>query len=138
MDELRLRSVSMDNLLSESDVVSLHVPLNHRTRGMIGIRELQLMKRTAVLINTSRGAVVDEAALVQGLRDGVIAAAGLDVLEQEPTPSNNPAAVDGQRGGHPPPCPMSAESGPRSAAFAMENMARVARGGDPLGVVEPT
>ena len=135
--ELRLRSVSMEDLLRESDIVSLHVPLNDRTRGMIGIRELQLMRRTAVLINTSRGAVVDEAALIQALRDGVIAAAGLDVLEEEPTPGDNPLLSMDNVAVTPHLATMSAESGPRSAAFAMENMARVARGGDPLAVVEP-
>ena len=138
VDTLRLQSVSMDNLLRDSDIVSLHVPLNHRTRGMIGVRELQLMKRTAVLINTSRGAVVDEAALIQALRDGVIAAAGLDVLEEEPTRSDNPLLSMDNVAVTPHLATMSAESGPRSAAFAMENMARVARGLDPLGVVEPT
>ena len=137
VDELRLRSVSMDELLSESDILSLHVPLNPRTRGLIGARELGMMKRTAILINTCRGPVVDEAALIQALRDGVIAAAGLDVLEEEPTPSDNPLLSMDNVAVTPHLAAMSVESGPRSTAFAMENMARVARGGEPEGVVRP-
>lgn len=77
-------------LLAESDYVSLHMALNDETRGMIGAAELTLMKPEAVLINTARGGVVDQAALVQALRDGVIGGAGLDVFETEPLPSSDP------------------------------------------------
>ena len=135
--ELGLEAVSMDELLSASDIVSLHVPLNPRTRGMISTRELGLMKPTAVLINTCRGGVVDEAALTRALRDGEIAGAGLDVLEQEPTPPDNPLLTMDNVAVTPHLASMSVESGPRSAAFAMENMARVARGEEPLSVVTP-
>ncbi len=136
--ELRLRSVSMDELLRESDIVSLHVPLTPQTRGMIGARELGLMKWTAILINTCRGPVVDEAALIQALHDGAIAGAGLDVLEEEPPRSNNPLLSMDNVAVTPHLAGMSLESVRRSAAFAIENMARVARGGEPLGVVNPT
>ena len=74
----------LDRLLRESDFVSLHVPLSDATRRLIGRDELRLMKPTAVLVNTSRGPVVDEAALAEALRQNVIAGAGLDVFEQEP------------------------------------------------------
>jgi glyoxylate reductase len=74
----------LDRLLSESDVVSLHVPLSDETRHLIGARELALMKPTAVLVNTSRGPVVDEEALATALEEGTIFAAGLDVYEREP------------------------------------------------------
>src|SRR3989344_5481332 len=74
---------TLDMLLAKSDVVSLNVPLSAQTRHMIGARELKLMKPTALLINTSRGAVIDEAALVSALREKTIAGAGLDVFENE-------------------------------------------------------
>lgn len=74
----------LDRLLGEADVVSLHVPLTDATRHLIGVRELQLMKPTAVLVNTARGPVVDEEALAAALEDGTIFAAGLDVFEREP------------------------------------------------------
>ena len=78
------RRVSLEELLRESDFVSLHVPLTPQTRHLIGLRELGMMKETAVLVNTSRGPVVDEAALVEALRSGRIFGAGLDVYENEP------------------------------------------------------
>ncbi len=76
--------VPLPQLLTEADVVSLHVPLNAETRHMIGAGELEQMKPTAILINTARGPVVDEDALVAALREGKIGAAGLDVYENEP------------------------------------------------------
>ena len=80
----RSGGVSLDELLERSDFVSLHVPLTPETHHLIGEAELARMKPTAVLINTSRGPVVDEAALVRALRERRIAAAGLDVFEREP------------------------------------------------------
>lgn len=82
--------VGKDELLARSDVVSIHLVLGDRTRGLIGARELGLMKRTAYLVNTSRGPIVDEAALVRALQDGTIAGAGLDVFEPEPLPLDHP------------------------------------------------
>ena len=76
--------VTLDELLSESDFVSLHVPLTDDTHQLIGERELEAMKPSAILINTARGSVVDPAALYAALRDGEILAAGLDVTEPEP------------------------------------------------------
>jgi D-3-phosphoglycerate dehydrogenase len=82
--------VGLDELLSRSDYVSVHAPLNAKTRHMLGERELRLMKPTACLINTARGPVVDEAALVRALQEGWIAGAGLDVFEQEPLDPSSP------------------------------------------------
>ncbi len=76
--------VELRRLLQEADVVSLHVPLTEATHHLIGDCQLRSMKRTAVLVNTSRGPVIDEAALVEALREGWIFAAGLDVFEREP------------------------------------------------------
>lgn len=76
--------VSLEELLKTCDIVSLHVPLNDSTRGLIGREQLGMMKKTAVLINTARGPVVDSQALAQALQDGVIAGAAVDVFETEP------------------------------------------------------
>ena len=82
--ELAARRVELDALLACSDIISLHVPLTPETRHLIGRRELGIMKPTAVLVNTARGAVIDEEALVEALRSHRIAGAGLDVYENEP------------------------------------------------------
>ncbi len=82
--ELGATRVNLDILLRQSDFVSLHVSLNDQTRGMIGAGEFAIMKDSAVLVNTSRGTVVDEAALVSALKSGQIAGAGLDVYAREP------------------------------------------------------
>ena len=80
--------VGKDELLSRSDIVTIHVVLSNRTRGLIGARELGLMKSTAYLVNTSRGPIVEEKALV--LQKGTIAGAGLDVFDEEPLPLDHP------------------------------------------------
>ena len=82
--ECNMRYADLETLLTTADFVTLHCPLTPETKHLIGERELQLMKPTAVLVNTARGPVVDEKALVQALKDGVIYGAGLDVFENEP------------------------------------------------------
>ena len=76
--------------MRESDFVTIHTPLNPETKGLIGAEEIALMKPTAFLINTARGPVVDEAALIEALKHRRIAGAGLDVLQQEPPPKDHP------------------------------------------------
>jgi phosphoglycerate dehydrogenase-like enzyme len=82
--------VTKDDLLARSDVVSVHLVLSDRTRGLLGARELARMKPTAYLVNTSRGPIVDEAALVDAVRKGTIAGAGLDVYDEEPLLLDHP------------------------------------------------
>ncbi|HTH61466.1 MAG TPA: NAD(P)-dependent oxidoreductase [Paraburkholderia sp.] len=84
------RRVALDELLASADFVCLQVPLTDATRHLIGAAELRKMKSSAILINASRGATVDEAALIDALRDGTIHGAGLDVFETEPLPADSP------------------------------------------------
>src|SRR3982751_1132821 len=85
-----VRRVEKDKLFAGADVVTVHLVLSERTRGLIGHSELARMKGTAVLVNTSRGPIVDEHALVHALREGSIAGAGLDVFDHEPLPRDHP------------------------------------------------
>ena len=89
-DALGVRFVLLNELLRTSDIVTLHVPLNDSTRGMIGARELSQMKSGAILVNTCRGPVVDENALYEALKGKRLAGAGLDVLVEEPPAKNHP------------------------------------------------
>jgi glycerate dehydrogenase len=90
----RAGRVALAALLPQVDVLSLHVPLTPETRGMIGAKEIQAMKRGVVLINTARGGIVEERALVEALHSGHLGGAGVDVLTQEP-PEDNPLLADG-------------------------------------------
>lgn len=87
--ENRAGRTSFDDTLRLSDIVSLHCPLNDETRDLIGAAELKTMKRNALLINTARGALIDQAALIEALRGGQIAGAGIDVLREEPPRHGN-------------------------------------------------
>lgn len=88
--ELGAKYLPLEELLKVADVISIHVPLTPETRHMINEERLKLMKKTAILINTARGPVVDTNALVKALQEGWIAGAGLDVFEEEPLPLNHP------------------------------------------------
>ncbi|MED5199060.1 MAG: hydroxyacid dehydrogenase, partial [Gemmatimonadota bacterium] len=88
--ELRIERVELGDVIARGDVISLHVPLTPQTEGMIGEAELRAMKSTAILVNTARGGIVDEGALIAALESGEIAAAALDVYETEPLPEDSP------------------------------------------------
>ena len=88
--EVGVRRTTRDDLLRTADVVTVHLQLSDRTRGLLGARELGLMKPSAILVNTSRGPIVDEAALIDALQARRIAGAGLDVFDTEPPPPDHP------------------------------------------------
>ncbi|MEM1843121.1 MAG: NAD(P)-dependent oxidoreductase, partial [Desulfurococcaceae archaeon] len=88
-EELGAEFVSLEELLRTADFISVHVPLTPETKHLIGEDELKLMKKTAILINTSRGPIVDTSALIRALEEGWIAGAGLDVFEEEPLPKDH-------------------------------------------------
>lgn len=91
MQELGIEYLPLDEVLRQSDIVSVHVPLNEKTRGLIGEKEIALMKKNAILLNTARGPVVDSAALAAALNEERIAGAGIDVFEMEPpVPADHP------------------------------------------------
>ena len=136
-EEFHVTGVSMEELLRKSDVVTLHVPLTRLTRGMIADGEFDLMKPTAVLINACRGPVVDEAALIRALNNGKISAAGLDVLEAEPTAADNPLLDMDNVLITPHMASFAQESFEKMRAFAVQNAARVAEGAEPESVVLP-
>jgi len=135
--ELGVQRVTRDELLTRSDVVTLHVPLMAATRGMMSDREFGLMKKSAILINTCRGPVVDEAALIKALNAKEIMAAGLDVLEVEPTPEDNPLIDMDNVSITPHVASVAQESWKRSRGFAVQNAIKVANGGTPQAIVTP-
>lgn len=134
---LNASHASLDTLLQASDVVSLHVPLTQETEGLIGKHELGLMKSSSILINTSRGAVVNESVLIEALETRQIAGAGLDVLTQEPIKETHPLRREGLNnvvltphvGG------ATAEAARRAVASACQNIVRVAHGKAPINVI---
>src|ERR687893_1467705 len=133
-EELGARYVGLEELLRESDFVSIHTPLTEDTRHLISERELGLMKETAVLVNTSRGPVVDEAALADALAEGRIFAAGLDVYEEEP--KVHPKLLELENAVLAPHVgSASIETRDKMAAMAAENLAAVLRGEQPKTLV---
>ncbi len=133
---LMTRQVPLGVLLEESDFVSVHVPLLPETRHLIGAQELGLMKPTAVLVNTSRGPVVDEKALVEALRDKRIFAAGLDIYEDEPKLAPSLAGLDNAVLA-PHIASASRETRTRMALMAAENMLAALSGRRPPNLVNP-
>ncbi|MEC9280702.1 MAG: 2-hydroxyacid dehydrogenase [Chloroflexota bacterium] len=124
-ETMGIKAVDMDALLQTSDVVSTHVPLTRETYGMIGKRELELMKPTGVVINTSRGGVIEETALAEALISGTIAAAGLDVMEHEPPDPNDPLLQIENLVITPHTAGPTLESIPKRAANGFENIQHV-------------
>jgi D-3-phosphoglycerate dehydrogenase len=136
--ELGVRMVGdLHALLRESDWVSVQVPLNTETRGLLGERELRAMKRTAHLVNCCRGGVIDEPALTRALQEGWIAGAGLDVFETEPTDPKNPLLQLPNVVSSPHAAGESTESAALSARVASRQAAAVLRGEWPDRVVNP-
>lgn len=132
---LKLEYRTLYDLLRESDVVTLHAPYNASTRHLIGERTLALMKRDAILINTARGELVDDAALYRALRDGRIWAAGLDAFAPEPPHPQNPLFTLANVVLTPHAAGPTWESWPKRWGNAYANVQRVARGEPPLWIV---
>lgn len=135
--DLGARRVSLEELLREADIISLHVPAVRETQRLINRQTLALMKPTAVILNTSRGAAIDEEALIDALKEKRIAGAGLDVFSQEPIPADHPilklenVVLSPHTAGH------AYEGWFRRTKFAWENIQRVAAGQPPLSVARP-
>ena len=135
-DALGVRFRLFSEIIQESDLISLHVPLNANTRHMIGATEFEAMQPDAILINTARGPVVDEAALTKALSTGQIAAAGLDVFDEEPTPPDNPllkldnVTLTAHMAG------PTFESHKARVRNAFDNVQRVDRGEAPLWLID--
>jgi phosphoglycerate dehydrogenase-like enzyme len=135
-EELKGRRVPLDELLRQADVVTLHTPLLPQTHGLIGARQLALMKPTAILINTSRGPIVDESALYGALQARRIMGAGLDVFAQEPIDPNNPLLQLDNVVVTPHAAGATYDTWFRRLDFAFSNIAHVARGEAPLSVIQ--
>lgn len=130
--ELGYEYATLDDLLAQSDYVSVHVALNEATRHIIGAAQLRRMKRTAILINTGRGPLVDQKALYEALRDGEIAAAALDVTDPEPIHMDDPLLTLDNCIITPHVGSASFATRTRMATLAAENIAAVLTGKPPL------
>ncbi|MGB9683542.1 MAG: glyoxylate reductase [Candidatus Bathyarchaeales archaeon] len=135
--ELDAKRVDLDTLFKESDFVSIHVPLIKETYHLVNEEKLRLMKKTAYLINNSRGPVVDEKALYKALKEGWIAGAALDVFEQEPTPTDNPLLRLDNVVVAPHISSASHETRSRMAEMAAENLVAFFEGKQPPNLVNP-
>ncbi len=138
--ELNIEYRSLARILRESDVVSIHVPLTPETRHMIGERELRMMKPTAIIVNPSRGEIVDEKALARALREGWIAGAAVDVYSVEPPPKDHPLLRLAREGNvnlllTPHIAGANTDARARIIEFSVRNVVRVLRGERPEAVV---
>ena len=114
--------VALEELLRSADVVSLHLPISERSRGLLGRSELALMKPTALLVNTARGAIVDEEALTEALREGRLGGAGLDAYSEEPLPLGHPLTALDNVVLSPHNAAMTPEAGLRGLEMVAENI----------------
>jgi D-3-phosphoglycerate dehydrogenase len=135
--ELNVELVSLEEVLRRSDYVSCHLPLNPKTYHAIGEAEFRLMKPTAIFVNTARGRVVDETALIRALQNGWIAAAGLDVLEQEPPDPANPLLHMENVIVTPHSAGTSSATLPRQRRQIIESLVAYVKGERPEGLVNP-
>jgi glyoxylate reductase len=136
-DALGAKQASLDFLLKHSDFVSIHCALTDETRGLIGERELALMKPTAVLVNTARGAIVDEKALAHALKKHTLFAAGLDVFEKEPLPADSPLLKLDNVVLAPHAASSSRETRDAMAVIAAQNVIDFFEGRKPRSIVNP-
>ncbi|MCI0439993.1 MAG: 2-hydroxyacid dehydrogenase [Chloroflexi bacterium] len=134
--QLGVTPVSLDELFRTSDIVTCHTPLTRETRHIVSRERLATMKPTAILINTSRGPVVDEQALIGALREKKIAAAGLDVFEKEPVDPNNPLLKMDNVVVTPHSAGTTWDTWYRRAEFAYSNIKRVWEGEAPLAIAQ--
>lgn len=134
--ELELDYVSIDEMFRTSDVITIHVPLIEQTHHLVGHGLINLMKPTAVIVNTARGAIIDEAALIDALASGRIAGAGLDVFETEPIQSDNPLLGMPNVIVTPHSAGTNWDAWSRRAAFGYANVARFHRGEGASNLIE--
>ena len=127
--------VSLEELFRTSDIITCHTPLTGDTHHIVNAERLAMMKSSAILINTSRGPVVDEQALIEALERGIIAGAGLDVFEQEPVDPHNPLLTMTNVVATPHMAGTTWDTWARRAQFGFENMERVRNGESPQAVV---
>ena len=140
-EKVGVRFLALPKLLAESDVVSIHVPLNDKTRRMIGERELRLMKSYSVFVNVSRGELVDEEVLAKAVAEGWIGGAGVDVFSREPATPDHPLLVAARQGTNVVLTPHIAgatnDARMRIIQVTVENVMRVLLGQPPANVVNP-
>ena len=136
-EEMGVEWGTAEEVLRKSDFVSIHVPLTPQTEGMIGKRELDMMKETAYLVNTSRGPVVDEKALYEALKERKLAGAGLDVFHQEPVNMDNPLLTLDNLVVAPHIASASVESRTKMSVMNAKDILNVLQGRNPVNLVNP-
>ena len=133
--DLKIESVSIEVLFERSDIITSHIPLNKNTHHMVNQERLSMMKPSAILINTSRGSLIDELALIEALNQGTIAAAGLDVFEKEPVEISNPLLKMDNVIVTPHMAGTTWDTWSRRCQFGFENMKRSLVGEEISGVI---